>query len=155
MCNLLGQSLSSQTILLTSNESLVAGLQQVGRGQEGVVTVEGVHEREVVLVQVHGLSEVGELIVDHISQLGLGQKARLSGQGLDWHALEDILKSVKLLGKSDDGLRPGEEAPGGGDHKGREGEVIRTGVVQDAEGRVAGGNGTHLWSWGWLWRQAG
>lgn len=56
----------------------MAGLKQISRCQEGVVTVEGVHHGQVILVLVHLISEIGKLIVHNITQLVLGKKTSLS-----------------------------------------------------------------------------
>lgn len=119
----------------------MAGLEQIGRGQEGVVTVQGVHDGEVVLVQVHGLAEVREDGVDLGAQFGLGQQAGGAVRLLDGHALEDGLEGIKLLGQGLDGVGAGEEAAGGGDHEGGHGVVIWTGIVQDVE--CGSAEGTH------------
>ena len=132
--DVLGESLTAETVLLTADEALVARLKEVGRGKERVVSVESVHERQVVLVEVHELSQVRENGVDLISKLGVSQQTGLARQSLDGHAVEDVIQRLELLGELDDGVHAGKETTGSGNHEGRDGHVIRTRVVQDCEG---------------------
>lgn len=121
----------------------MAGLKKVCRRKERVVPVQGVHQGEVALVQLHGIREVWEDSVNLLTELAVGKQTRLARQSLDGHALEDGLERVKLLGQRDDGVCTGEKAPGGGHQEGRQGVVIRTSIREDLEGRYAGGEGTH------------
>lgn len=131
--DLLGQNLATKTVLFTAHETLVARLQQVRRGKERVVTVQRIHDGQVILVQVHSVRQVREVGVNLGAELGLGQQTGGAIELLDRHALEDRLESLKLLGQGDDWVGTGEETTGSGDHEGGHGVVIRTGIVQDVE----------------------
>lgn len=116
----------------------MAWLKQVSRQKERIVTVDGIHQRQVVLVHVHGKGEVGELLVDGRSEQVLGQQAWLSRGRLDRHALEDVLERLEFCRELPDGLCTRQETTGLGDHEGLEGCVFGTAVLQDLKVRGDG-----------------
>lgn len=137
------EDLTAETVGFATEEALVAGLEEVGGSEEGVITVEGVHQGEVGFVLFDGVGEVGQFGLDDVTELALGEEAGVAGLGLNGHALQDGLDGVEVGRKGRDGVHPGQEAARGGDHEGRDGHVVRTGVIQDVEdlGGVEGAHG--------------
>jgi len=85
----------------------MAWLKEVCGSKEGIVPVQGIHEREIVLVLVDVLGQVGQVAGDDISQFPVGEEAGLSIGLLDRHVLEDVLDHVELGRESHDGVHSG------------------------------------------------
>jgi hypothetical protein len=69
----------------------MARLKKIRRGKERVVSVEGIHQREVSFVQLHRISEIRKVVVNFFTKLAVGEKTWLARQSLDGHTLEDRL----------------------------------------------------------------
>lgn len=90
----------------------MAGLEEVRRRKERVVPVQGVHQREVVLVFVDARSQVGQLGGDGVAECSVGEQAGRAREGLDGHALEEGLEGGEVGGEGGDGVHSREEASG-------------------------------------------
>ena len=143
--NVRRQHVAAQAVRLSLDKPQVARLEQVGRREERVVAVQGVHQRQVGLVDIDGVGQVRQLGRHGVPEPAVGQQARLARRRLDGHALQEGLEGVELGRERGDGVHPGQEAARGRHHEGREGHVVRPGVVQDGEGGEGWSEGAHGW----------
>lgn len=97
----------------------MAGLEEISRSQEGVVSVQGVDGDGILLVSLDATGQVGKLLENDFAQLELCQQARGSGCRDDRHALEEGLQRVEHSRQPSRRVKSRKEAPRPGDHEGR------------------------------------
>jgi hypothetical protein len=112
-------------------------LQKIRRREERIVPIQGVHQGQVIPVEVHGRCEVGKSILNLLTKLVLGEQTILTTGCLDRHSLEDGLESIEFTRESDNRVSTREKAPSGRDHEGWKQLVLWAGIVQDVERRVS------------------
>jgi hypothetical protein len=62
------EGLTTKTITLTLDESMMAWLQEISRSEEGIVPIQSIYQREVVFVLLDSSGEVGEFFVNCLTQ---------------------------------------------------------------------------------------
>ena len=64
----------------------MAGLQEVGAREEGVVSIQRAYHPQVLLYLIHDLCQIWQLFEDSLSKRERSQQARLSFNGHHGHA---------------------------------------------------------------------
>ena len=91
----------------------MAWLEEIGRRQEGVIPIEGIHKRQVILILINQCGQIREVLGYSVAESAAGEKARFSGRRLDRHTLEDGFERAEFGGEVDDGIHSGQKSPGG------------------------------------------
>jgi hypothetical protein len=106
-------------------------LEKICRSQEGVVTIQSVHDDEIITVLLNLIAEVRQLLEHSVTKGEVGKKTWFPRQSLDGHPLQKALKNFEFLGKLYDRFLAREEASCCRYHEGRDGMVLRTSVMED------------------------